>query len=83
MPQLINSTSTEIKDAVIQPYHPAVKTLDEVVREHITNVLTIYEGSKEQTAKALGIDRKTLYRKLKKMEIKAVVAPPVEETKVS
>jgi len=44
-----------------------VKSLKEVEREHILNVLKSTGYNKRETAKALGIDLSTLYRKLKEM----------------
>lgn len=38
--------------------------LDEVIRGHIIKILEFNKGAKDKTAKMLGIDRKTLYRKL-------------------
>jgi len=40
-------------------------SLDEIEREYIKAVLEEVGGSKSQAAKILGINRKTLYRKLK------------------
>jgi DNA-binding NtrC family response regulator len=45
-----------------------VRPLDEIVREYILFALKRNEGAREVTAKALGVDRKTLYRKLKELE---------------
>jgi DNA-binding NtrC family response regulator len=44
-------------------------TLDELGRRYIQHVFDRNGGAKEQTAKDLGIDRKTLYRKLKEMNL--------------
>lgn len=41
-----------------------VLTLDEITRKHILAVLEKNRGAKDKTARMLGIDRKTLYRKL-------------------
>ena len=41
------------------------RTLAEVEREYIRNVLASVEGNKTKAAKILGIDRKTLREKLK------------------
>lgn len=38
--------------------------LEEIVKEHIIKTLEFNRGAKDKTAKMLGIDRKTLYRKL-------------------
>ena len=43
-------------------------TLEEVERDLITRALTMYDGNRRQTARALGISERTLYRKLKDME---------------
>jgi DNA-binding NtrC family response regulator len=44
-------------------------SLDQVCRHYIKLVYKKNEGAKEQTARDLGIDRKTLYRKLKEIEL--------------
>jgi DNA-binding NtrC family response regulator len=44
------------------------RTLAEVEREHIRNVLALAGGNKTQAARILGIDRKTLRQKLKRLE---------------
>jgi len=44
------------------------RTLAEVEREHIRNVLAQVGGNKTQAAQILGIDRKTLRQKLKRIE---------------
>lgn len=47
----------------------AVKTLEEMEREYITKVLTKFGQNKSKAAEALGINRVSLYRKLKKNQI--------------
>jgi two-component system, NtrC family, response regulator HydG len=44
-------------------------TLDELSKKYIQHIFDKNSGAKEQTAKDLGIDRKTLYRKLKEMNL--------------
>ncbi len=44
------------------------RTLAEVERDHIRNVLARVGGNKTQAARILGIDRKTLRQKLKRLE---------------
>jgi len=44
-------------------------TLDELSKKYIQYIFEKNDGAKEQTAKDLGIDRKTLYRKLKEMHL--------------
>jgi len=45
------------------------RSLDEAERKHITLILKKTGGHKEKTASILGIDRRTLYRKIKKYGI--------------
>ncbi len=46
-----------------------VKTLEELEREHIIHALKATDGNRSKTARLLGIDRKTLYDKIKRYEI--------------
>ena len=41
-----------------------VLTLEELERRHIERVLLLMKGNMSKTAKLLGIDRRTLYRKI-------------------
>jgi two-component system response regulator HydG len=41
-------------------------TIDELERKHIKRVLRVADGNKTQAARVLGIDRRTLYRKLER-----------------
>jgi DNA-binding NtrC family response regulator len=43
-------------------------TLEEVEMNHLIRVLNVNDGNKRKTARELGIDTKTLYNKLKKIE---------------
>jgi len=43
-----------------------MKSLEELEKEHIKNTLAHFNGQKMKTANALGVDRKTLWTKLKK-----------------
>lgn len=45
---------------------PPIKTLEQVELEHIHMALTQLRGNMTATAEALGIDRRTLYRKTEK-----------------
>ena len=44
------------------------KTLEEVEAEHISDVLEMTGGNKAEAARLLGIDRRTLYRKIAEYE---------------
>lgn len=46
----------------------ALKTLEELEREHILRVLNDSDGNRERTAAILGISSRTLYRKLREYE---------------
>jgi len=58
-----------------QPFTPAVAgngsapTLQEMERQHILRVLQEAEGNKSKAARALGIERKTLYEKARRLGI--------------
>ena len=43
-----------------------VMTLSELERRYIGRVLTLFDGNKSRAAQVLGIDRRTLYRKVEK-----------------
>ena len=45
------------------------KTLDQIEKEYIKNTLLKFKGHKIKAAESLGIDRKTLYRKIKKYDL--------------
>jgi DNA-binding NtrC family response regulator len=45
------------------------KTMEEYEKEVLLNALAKHQGNKARTAAMLGIDRKTLYTKLKKYRV--------------
>lgn len=51
------------------------RTLDEVVRAHVRNALAVFHGNQSNAARALGLDRKTLARWLRKWGISANAEP--------
>ncbi len=58
--------------AILQSATPAGSLpLDEVERRHIERTLIRNKGNKTKTARALGVDRRTLYRKLEAFETSA------------
>jgi DNA-binding NtrC family response regulator len=59
------STATSLFPPVRGKYH----TLDNIEKEYIKAVLLTQQGNKSKTAKILGIDRKTLWAKVKKYKI--------------
>ena len=56
--------------SLIHPEDGQYKPLEDIEMEYIAAVLKAHHGNKSQTAKVLGIDRKTLLSKLKKFESK-------------
>jgi DNA-binding NtrC family response regulator len=50
---------------------PSPLSLEQVEHEHLLRVLDMNKGNKRKTARDLGIDTKTLYNKLKKIEAAA------------
>lgn len=59
------STATSLLPPIRGKYH----TLDNIEKEYIKTVLLTQQGNKSKTAKILGIDRKTLWAKIKKYKI--------------
>lgn len=59
-----------IKGEVAPPLRPSDLTLDEIAKQHIIQVLRGNNWNIQRSARALGIDRVTLYRKMEKLNIK-------------
>ncbi len=57
----------QVMAARANPAH--IKTLEEVEREYVESVLTLTGHNKSKTARLLGIDRTSLYRKLKRRQL--------------
>jgi two-component system NtrC family response regulator len=47
----------------------SIFSLEHMEREHITRALAFFNGNRQQASKALGIGRKTLYRKLERYNL--------------
>jgi DNA-binding NtrC family response regulator len=63
----VNNQEKSTKGLIFEDEKPI--TLDELCKKYIQHIFDKNGGAKEQTAKDLGIDRKTLYRKLKEMNL--------------
>lgn len=75
--QALNAPDANARNSAL-PYSPGASRplgassslrLEDVERNHIAQVLAMHGGNKQQTAKSLGIARKTLYRRLKALGI--------------
>lgn len=69
---------------LIQGIGPALKQLElrYVVSQHLLKVMDMCQGNKALAAKVLGVDRRTIYRMLKKVQKDAPASDqPVEEEK--
>lgn len=65
-----HETENSVVSEVLTPeFNDKTITLDELNKKYIQLIFERNGGAKEQTAKDLGIDRKTLYRKLKEMNL--------------
>jgi DNA-binding NtrC family response regulator len=63
------SGNSSAQNAVAEKTTATTATLEEVERQHILRVLQEANGNKSQAARALGIERKTLYRKARRMGV--------------
>jgi two-component system, NtrC family, response regulator AtoC len=61
--------------AQVQPEGAPLASLEEVEKRHIAFVLQQLEGNVTQTARTLGIDRATLYNKIKKYGLREPQGP--------
>jgi DNA-binding NtrC family response regulator len=71
----INGSDISLPDAAGRTNHKA-KSLEEVEKEHIRLVLNEHQWNIVRSALALGIDRVTLYNKIKKFDLKKEGAAP-------
>ncbi|WP_027183052.1 sigma-54-dependent transcriptional regulator [Desulfovibrio inopinatus] len=58
-----------VEQAFMDSENDSFLSIDAMERDHIGKVLSFYDGNRAQAAKALGIGRKTLYRKIQKYGI--------------
>ena len=63
----IDQAAVEQAIEIAEPRENASDTLADTETEQIRRVLTVANGNKSRAAKILGIERKTLYRKLERM----------------
>jgi two-component system, NtrC family, response regulator HydG len=68
-PSVVEPTDNIISSTALNIGTDKPSTLEELSKKYIQYIFEKNDGAKEQTAKDLGIDRKTLYRKLKEMNL--------------
>ena len=68
-PVVVEPTDNIIVSTALNVGTDKPATLEELSKKYIQYIFDKNDGAKEQTAKDLGIDRKTLYRKLKEMNL--------------
>lgn len=68
-PAVVEPTDNIIASTALNVGTDKPATLEELSKKYIQFIFDKNDGAKEQTAKDLGIDRKTLYRKLKEMNL--------------
>jgi two-component system response regulator HydG len=66
LPQKIQTHGNELAVAIGSPRE--LITLDEMERRYIRHVLELLRGNKTRAARTLGIDRRSLYRRLEAFE---------------
>ena len=64
LPEKVRNQQTRRSTALSGSDLPELLTLEEVERRHVLRVLEACHGNRTDAAKILGLDRKTLYRKL-------------------
>ena len=60
------------KQANFQVFSPERCTLEELEKHHIQSILTLTRGRRQESARILGINRKTLSQKIKKYNLQVV-----------
>ncbi len=66
--------ATSIESSGPGPF--ALRSLDEVTRQHIAHILAATGGNKKRAAEILGVDRRTLYRMLERYAILPIETSP-------
>lgn len=68
-----NGKEIKVKDLPIQSQSPVsnIESLEDLEKTHILGILQKYEWNISRSSKALGVDRVTLYNKIKKYDLKA------------
>ncbi len=64
--EVIAEDDIDLSQSTAHPAQSELLTLDELERRHIVNVLKAVGGNRQAAASILGIDRSTLYRKMKR-----------------
>jgi two-component system response regulator HydG len=79
LPERIASRSEQpLAVAEEDPEH--LPSLDQLERKYIDRVLSVTGGNKTRAARVLGLDRRTLYRKLERYEAETQGGAPLSTT---
>ncbi len=68
MRALQTATARAQRAAEMKAENDGITSLDEMILTYVRAVLAIFDGNKTRCAKALGIDRRALYRLCAKIE---------------
>ncbi len=61
----VRQIQTSLENQFVISFDHELPTLDHVIQKYVEFAVSHHGGAKDSTAKAIGIDRKTLYKKLK------------------
>ena len=78
---LISAEDLDLRPDVLEPVLPLAQAKEEFQKRYINEVLERNGGNRTKTAKDLGVDPRTIFRHLEKLEAerRGVVLPPDEE----
>jgi transcriptional regulator with GAF, ATPase, and Fis domain len=78
---LVSAEDLDLRPEVLEPILPLVQAKEEFQKRYINDVLERNGGNRTKTAKDLGVDPRTIFRHLEKLEAerRGVVLPPDEE----
>ncbi|HET7824162.1 MAG TPA: sigma 54-interacting transcriptional regulator [Anaeromyxobacter sp.] len=78
---LVSAEDLDLRPEVLEPILPLAQAKEEFQKRYINDVLERNGGNRTKTAKDLGVDPRTIFRHLEKLEAErhGVVLPPDEE----
>jgi transcriptional regulator with GAF, ATPase, and Fis domain len=78
---LVSAEDLDLRPEILEPILPLAQAKEEFQKRYINDVLERNGGNRTKTAKDLGVDPRTIFRHLEKLEAerRGVVLPPDEE----